>query len=464
MTARQMNTNRGQSPTSRFLNGVVPVCIVCSYLWLATCGDLRLAVPELLGATALVCCLLIIVLGAGQRGLLRWSPLFILLVALLCRLPFWWQPPQLSDDLYRYLWDGLQILHGNNPYALPPAAMAATGGALLGRINHPQLVTIYPPMAQWIFAGGALWGGGVLGLKLFLGLIDMVVCGLILLLLRRVQQPCWLAVLYAWQPLPILEIAGSGHIDGAAIALLLVSLWLLLSLSDRPLAGWLSGAAFSAAVLVKLFPLVFLPVWWWALTRRQRFPFVLAGVISTLLLSWPFWPQLTNAWATLRLYAANWEFSGFLFRLVREAGLGGGASRLLLGGLFLVCLALIQVVLWRQRMNAGTVAQPLFGACYQTAFCFLLLTTTLHPWYALYLAMFLPFAAGPAGLVLSWSVLLAYRVLIPYGLLGVWQESTWWSGVIWLSALIAFGMVFIIRFRDRASDASLAPGLPSNDP
>jgi hypothetical protein len=75
---------------------------------------------------------------------------------------------------------------------------------------------------------------------------------------------------------------------------------------------------------------------------------------------------------------------------------------------------------------------------YFTTMAFLLFTPTLHPWYALYLAAFLPFAAEPAGLVLSWSVFLAYRVVILYGLTGEWIENDWIPFLIIFAPAAAF--------------------------
>src|SRR6266568_2250890 len=77
----------------------------------------------------------------------RWSAGFILAVALLLRLPFLIRPAELSDDIYRYLWDGLQTLSGSNPYAAAPANVHPTHAAAEGvrrLVNHAELVTIYP--------------------------------------------------------------------------------------------------------------------------------------------------------------------------------------------------------------------------------------------------------------------------------------------------------------------------------
>ena len=76
--------------------------------------------------------------------------------------------------------------------------------------------------------------------------------------------------------------------------------------------------------------------------------------------------------------------------------------------------------------------------CYLISFAFLFLTPTLHPWYALSLICFLPFFAGPSGLVFSWSVFLGYRVLIPYTIQGEWDENTTTAFMIWVAPVTAF--------------------------
>ncbi len=76
---------------------------------------------------------------------------------------------------------------------------------------------------------------------------------------------------------------------------------------------------------------------------------------------------------------------------------------------------------------------------------FLFFTPTLHPWYGLYLVAFLPFAAGPAGFVLSWSILLSYRVLILYGLTGDWVENDWVAFLILCAPVSAIATGMIVR-------------------
>jgi hypothetical protein len=82
---------------------------------------------------------------------------------------------------------------------------------------------------------------------------------------------------------------------------------------------------------------------------------------------------------------------------------------------------------------------------YGITFSFLLLTPTLHPWYALYLAGLFPFTAGVAGLVLTWTVFLSYHVQIRYLLLGQWIENDLIAAAIWIAPVLAFVICKVIK-------------------
>ena len=247
-------------------------------------------------------------------------------MALLLRLMFLFAPPQLSDDIYRYLWDGSNLIGGTNPYKTSPSALAPLPGqkAIHSRINHPQYVTINPPMAQIIIAGGAASGGTVTGLKGFLVLIDMGLCAMIILLLKKFEMPVWRAVLYAWNPLPVVEIAGSGHVDGAGMAFVLVALYLLLcdkktQITSSPYCwpALFSGALMACAGLVKLVPFLFVPILWNLVPKGRRRYFISGCSGMMMLLVVPFLPDLLNMISSLDTYATHWEFAGFAFNLLR---------------------------------------------------------------------------------------------------------------------------------------------------
>lgn len=434
----------------KFAPYLFPFFIVSSCGALAVQPDLRLALPLLIGVTALMVMSLALLLYRGERGALFLKPSLILGVALILRLMFLFAPPQLSDDVYRYLWDGRQVLRGKNPYADAPASLRPPPdlAAVHARINHPNYITIYPPAAQAIFALGAAADYGIIGLKALLVLFDMGLCALILAVLARLGMPLWRSALYAWNPLPVLEIAGSGHVDGAGLTLIMGAFCLLLtqqnSTPSAPCRWWpflAAGALSACAVLVKLFPLVLLPVLFLLVPGGRRLPFAAGLLGATTALLAPFVTHLDNMAATLGVYARTWEFAGFAFTSLRAVTGSGEIARMLLAGGFLVAAAWI-FLRTAQRLKRKPLpaagGRPAMDACYALAMAMLLLSPTLHPWYALSLAVFLPFCAGPAGMVLCWSVFLAYRAQIPYFILGQWMGDARVTAAVFLSPVAAY--------------------------
>ncbi|HNC73376.1 MAG TPA: hypothetical protein PK362_00620, partial [Elusimicrobiota bacterium] len=93
-------------------------------------------------------------LPAVRRTLKRPQSLGLILAAgVLFRLTAFLSPPSLSDDIYRYLWDGRVQAAGHNPYRFAPDApeLASLRNAEHTGINHKSVPTIYPPLAQAVF-------------------------------------------------------------------------------------------------------------------------------------------------------------------------------------------------------------------------------------------------------------------------------------------------------------------------
>jgi hypothetical protein len=474
-------------PSRRALSWGLPLLVMGSCTVLALQPRLRLAVPAVVGVTAVIVILLAVIIYAGEKDKAGWSPAVILIVAACLRLLFVFSPPDLSNDLYRYLWDGLQVLNGHNPYAASPLEIQPHTDVtrhLLEVMNHPSYTTIYPPAAQCIFAAGAWLSDSFRGLKILLAGMDLAACALLIRLLSSYGLPARRAILYAWHPLPVLEIGSSGHIDGAGIFFLLLTMVLLAAGSNvrstksdmNPPPGshakeyvlaFSAGLAFAWAALVKLFPLLFLPGLLVLAGKRRRAVFVAGFVLGAAGLTLPFVPGIRGMFTVLSTYVQNWEFSGFAFRALRGMTSSGDSARLVLGFVFLFTAA----VLYGRLLlgNQSSIEQGTRGRSYDThpndwpgppdkdgflkvikvfyalTMAFLFLTPTFHPWYALYLACLLPFTGGAAGLVLSWSVFFSYRVLIPYEILGRWIEDDYTSALIWFAPACAYLLVLVAR-------------------
>ena len=195
--------------------------------------------------------------GAGGR------PAFalILATAILLRIGALTAPVYLSDDVYRYLWDGRVQAAGINPYRYIPTdthLAPLRDEAIFPNINRSNYApTIYPPVAQMVFFAATRFGETVPAMKLVLVAVEAIGIGALLVVLRGTGAPRENILFYAWHPLPVWEIAGSGHVDAAVVAF--VALALAAALAGR--RAW-SGAALAAATLVKFFPVVLAPALW----------------------------------------------------------------------------------------------------------------------------------------------------------------------------------------------------------
>ena len=365
--------------------------------------------------------------------------------ALLFRLLLLETEPSLSDDIYRYLWDARVQAAGGNPYARAPAAASLSGlrDEDWSRVNHPEVVTVYPPAAQWFFLAAHLVRPGVTGLKAALVLCDLLLVALLWRLLQARGQRPERALLYAWHPLPVIEIAGNGHVDVLGVTLMMLALLLLVR-------GRRQGAALAlaAAVLAKVVPVLCLAAFWrhWAppgrgdwrrwLDPAPRWPllWVPAGVAAACL---PYAGAGEAMWSGLRTFALKWRHNdslyGLVYSLLADPRPGWEWDEGALMAARWICLGALAAV------TAGTAAcrrDPVRSAAAAMA-ALLLLSPVVHPWYLLWILAFLPVHPGPPWVAFSWLAFLGYQVLAPYRASGVWQPSGW---VVW----VEYGPVYLL--------------------
>ena len=199
-------------------------------------------------------------------------------IAIVLRAMFLFAQPQLSGDVYRYMWDGNELAHGRNPYARAPIGEP--------RINHPEIPTIYPPHAELLFAAAhslPLW-------RLLLLACDLATLWLL---------PRRFALAYATFPPLLFEGAWSAHVEVVAALLLLVAL-------QRR-----SGAALGAAIGVKVIPIAALP----ALAHKNGARFLLACLLVLVIPAIPFviaGPIMPG----MHDYAMRWIFNSPAYDLV----------------------------------------------------------------------------------------------------------------------------------------------------
>jgi hypothetical protein len=165
----------------------------------------------------------------------------IWVVAIALRLIFVPLSPELSDDVYRYLWDGHLQLSGVNPYLYAPADanLAEYRTVFHGLINNPEVNTIYPPFAQMAFFLIAAAGGAILQAKLLWLGFDLATGWLLGKVARITGRSRRLTqLLYLWSPLLVVEVAWSAHLEPLG----LFGLVLLILLARAPASAGVAGA------------------------------------------------------------------------------------------------------------------------------------------------------------------------------------------------------------------------------
>jgi hypothetical protein len=181
----------------------------------------------------------------------------ILAVGVLCRAVLLPTAPSLSTDAYRYVWDARVASAGFDPYAYAPVAPEVAGlrdTAIYPRLNHSTWRTVYPPVAQAFFrAVYRLAPDSVLAMKLALGLAELLALGALAFLLRTLDIPLGRLTIYVWNPLLLVEVWGSGHLD----ALVLTAVTAAALASARRRDG-LAVILLGVGTLVKLYPAVLL--------------------------------------------------------------------------------------------------------------------------------------------------------------------------------------------------------------
>ena len=340
----------------------------------------------------------------------RRALILILGVAIALRALLAFAPPH-STDIYRYVWDGRVQGSGINPYIYVPAdpALAALRDyAIYPNINRREYApTIYPPMAQAVYFIATRFSESVTAMKLAMLAFEGIAIWAVLGLLRaRGLSPALIGI-YAWHPLPLWEVAGSGHIDIVAVAFI----WVAFLAAER---GWrfAAGIALAAGAMTKYFPLALTP----ALYRRWDWKMPVAFGAAAAAIYLPYVSAGKKIFGFLGGYAGE-ELSGgdgfYIAAVLKSAGLGSLALPV-----FLVLAALILGALAISTGFRNDPAKPDLYGGFLIAVAFTVLFSPHYCWYFVWLIPFLCFYPHPSAFWLTLSATALYRVGWPPSILG----------------------------------------------
>jgi len=400
----------------------------------------------------------------------------ILAFALLFRVTLLFSRPIQEDDFYRYLWDGKVVASGLNPYRVAPLAVLNSTRAsrslsepfvqsedseelrrltnipahddnfalILSRVNHPEVPTIYPPLAQAVFALTALVApGSLLALRLVLLGLDLAICGLMVTVLQHLGLNALLVLVYAWSPLVIKETINSAHYDVVPTFFLVLAF--LLCLKKHAL---LAHASLALAILGKIYPLLLIPIFLWhtivSQGRGRAFLGLVVVAVVVVLGYAPFLDAGPMLWQGTLAFAERWQTNSGLFPLlgwiVGARWMANTVVALLLGGSVLALLMRHDLredraLLWVSFLALGSL---------------FLLSPVGNPWYFLWLLPFLCVFPLRSWLLLS-GLLGLYYLWFYFVYRGAAETFRW---VLWLEYVPFYGMLLWEWFAARSTDES----------
>ena len=376
-----------------------------------------------------------------------------LILALLLRLILLLSTPSWSEDYARFLWDGHLVTEGFNPYSHTPTEAweqlqlpsNSSMEELYGLMNSPDYHSVYPPSNQLVFWLAAAIGQGeiswgVIVIRLVLLSFEILAFYFIHLLLRLFQQPARNLLLYALNPLVIMEVMGNLHFEGMMLTMILAGIYFL-----ETKRFFSSGAALGVAVGIKLSPLMLFPAVLKQMPGKAIWQFSLAAGLVVLLILGPLFYAWSGFSQSLNLYNKTFEFNASIYYLLRQLGywITGYNTIGVLGPVLKVMTLALIVFISLQNKKRDT--QSLLETLLTVYWIYFLLNTVVHPWYIIPAIGISVLTEKRAFVVWSLLIVLSYQayqhqpydesswyLFLEYGILGLvlWKESSLKSGAI----------------------------------
>jgi len=373
---------------------------------------------------------------------------YIIAFAIIFRIVMLFGLPWLSDDFYRFLWDGFLSYQGLNPYLHIPQELLATGFQApfsIDLMNSPSYYTVYPPFGQFTFFIANFLGKGdvfytTLCMKLMMLFAELGTLYFLNVLLKKRNKQRYLLV-YALNPLVIVEFVGNLHAEGFMIFFLVLAIWLI---EKQKL--FFSSVAFALSICSKLLPILFLPFLLWLLGWKKAFFYIVSVICLVALGFLPFWDyQLFPSMAkSLALYFNHLEFNASFYYLFKwmHWHLFEGALYVL-KALFVIVFFLI----WYRRRQAGI--ETFLVSSFFVFTLYLFSSQSIHPWYIcmpLFLSVFTSYRFPIVWTFLSVFTYITYRT-------EAMQQQMW---VVCLEYVILFGMIVWEVSKRKIKNESLA--------
>jgi len=340
----------------------------------------------------------------------------IWIMAIIFRLILLLTESSLSDDVYRFIWDGHLLRQGINPYAQPVNSPVLDSYNIPTRdlVNHDWMASPYLPAAQLLFYSIP---GQLFAFRIAAVLLDLAIGWLVFDSLRRLSILTTGVLIYLWNPLVMTEFANGVHIvDAWMIFLVMLAFWLMLHTRDTRHENrfYKIGTILSmaAATLTKALPALLVPIFF----RRWRWKhlFLYLVIVGLAVLGfasnagWGIMGLLDGkgVFGALRIYTSLWNFNSSFYHWLevllssfQVPGMAGSTpvvvTRVLTSAAILLASLLTGVWAWRldspMRGSYLTRTLSLLRMATIPIAAYLLFSHTVHPWYVIFIIPLLPF-------------------------------------------------------------------------
>ncbi len=345
-------------------------------------------------------------------------------IGLLFRLLFLFSTPALSQDFYRFLWDGNAILASINPFQYKPNEIISTIATFpnanylyqkMGSLSAAHFSN-YPPINQLFFTIAALIGKksilfSTMMLRIIIILADVGIYFYGKKLLQHFNQNPKNIFLYFLNPLVILELSGNLHFEGVMWCFFVIGLCFLIK-------NKLFFAAFFVAIAIatKLLPLLLLPLFFKYFGLKKSLLFYGLILVLNFLFFFPFSTSmlLTNYVETVSLWFINFEFNASIYYLIRQVGYSiNGYNIIQTVGKFTPIISILIILFFAFfKKNASLENIIINGLMVLTLYFFI--ATTVHPWYIINLVLISVFTKYKFPTIWSFGIILSYY---PYSIL-----------------------------------------------
>lgn len=372
---------------------------------------------------------------------------FLLGLGIIFRLVFLFTEPNLSQDFYRFIWDGHLVANGDNPYLhtpddliknmvsiIPNADVLYEGMGNLSARHYSN----YPPLNQLLFAlasfiGGKSIFGSLLVLRITIILADIGVFYFGRRLLKNLNKSPHLIFWYFLNPLVIVELTGNLHFEGVMLFFFILSMFLL-SINKWKIAGIVMACSIS----VKLVPLLFLPLFFKYLGWKKSIIFYSIIGITSIVLFLPFnTPEfIDNYTKTISLWFSNFEFNSSIYNIAKKIAIHFDAKPwefIKEYGKITPVLTIVTVALFTLLPKKYDLNRVLWSMMWvMTIYYFI--STTVHPWYPIFLVLLSIFTTYRYAIIWSAAIVLSYFAYSQAD----FNENLWLLGIEYTSV---FGFI-----------------------